>query len=162
MILHLDGYDLKGFYSLEEYYARDLPGYYKAIAVGPSHNYYEGRREADIIAWLDYFCRGMAEAFQRVMTRAQEAMAAGVEDQSPLLRRLDPRQHSVLDLFQKHQYITARQVANLFGVTPRTARYLCGRWVKENFIRAADPARKSRTYLLAEAFAPLISAKRDR
>ena len=48
MILHIGGYDLKGLYSLEEYYARNLTAYYNAISVGPSHNYYLGRAEADI------------------------------------------------------------------------------------------------------------------
>lgn len=50
MILHVGGYDLNGFYSLEEYYGRNLASYYKALAVGPSHNYYMGRPESDISA----------------------------------------------------------------------------------------------------------------
>jgi cell filamentation protein, protein adenylyltransferase len=43
LLLHLGGYDLKGLYSLEEYYARNLGAYYEALSIGPSHNYYEGR-----------------------------------------------------------------------------------------------------------------------
>ena len=31
LILHLGGYDLKGLYSLEEYYARNLGAYYEAL-----------------------------------------------------------------------------------------------------------------------------------
>jgi Fic family protein len=31
LILHQSGYGLKGLYSLEEYYARNLPAYYKAL-----------------------------------------------------------------------------------------------------------------------------------
>src|SRR5260221_3572192 len=46
LILHLGTYDLKGLYALEEYYARDLTGYYEALAIGPSHNYYLGREKA--------------------------------------------------------------------------------------------------------------------
>lgn len=55
LILHLGGYDLKGLYSLEEYYAKNLLGYYRAISVGPSHNYYFGRTESDITEWVEYF-----------------------------------------------------------------------------------------------------------
>ena len=40
LILHLGGYDLKGLYSLEEYYARNLDAYYEAISIGVFHNYY--------------------------------------------------------------------------------------------------------------------------
>jgi Fic family protein len=39
IILHLGAYDLKGLYALEEYYARNLNEYYRALTIGPSHNY---------------------------------------------------------------------------------------------------------------------------
>ena len=55
LILHLGGYDLKGLYSLEEYYVRNLGAYYEAISIGVSHNYYRGRAEADITKWVEYF-----------------------------------------------------------------------------------------------------------
>jgi len=63
LILHKNGYGLKGIYSLEEYYARNLSAYYDALNVGESHNYYMGRVDADVTEFLAYFCRGMAEAF---------------------------------------------------------------------------------------------------
>lgn len=53
LILHLGGYDLKGLYSLEEYYAHNLAGYYDALTIGPSHNYYEGRAGADMTKWVE-------------------------------------------------------------------------------------------------------------
>jgi Fic family protein len=71
LILHLGGYDLKGLYSLEEYYARNLFAYYQALTVGPSHNYYGGRAESDLTPWVDYFCKGVAESFQSVKKQAQ-------------------------------------------------------------------------------------------
>jgi Fic family protein len=40
LILHKAGYDLKGIYSLEEYYAQNLTGYYNALAVTEEYNYY--------------------------------------------------------------------------------------------------------------------------
>lgn len=47
LLLHRTGYGLKGIYSLEEYYARNLEAYYRALTIGPSHNYYDGRAEAE-------------------------------------------------------------------------------------------------------------------
>ena len=69
LVLHLGGYDLKGLFSLEEYYARDLGGYYEALTTGPSHNYYEGRSKADITKWVEYFCKGMVDSFESVKLR---------------------------------------------------------------------------------------------
>ena len=53
LILHKAGYGLKGIYSLDEYYARNLAGYYEALTVGPSHNYHLGRAEADVTGFLE-------------------------------------------------------------------------------------------------------------
>ena len=68
-ILHLGHYDLKGIYSLEEYYAQNLEDYYKAISIGPSHNYYLGRAEADITPWVTYFIKGMKVACTNILTQ---------------------------------------------------------------------------------------------
>jgi len=58
-ILYRGGYDLGRFFSLEEFYAQDLEGYYAALVTHPHHNYYEGRADAEITPWLAYFLRGM-------------------------------------------------------------------------------------------------------
>jgi Fic family protein len=149
LILHRGGYDLKGLYSLEEYYARDLSAYYQALAVGPSHNYYQGRAEADITAWVEYFCAGMADSFESVRRRAQEAADRGMRDDSAALRRLDPRQRRALELFRRSVVITSRDVEGLFGVSQRTARNILSSWVSDGFVLVVDPARKSRSYRLS-------------
>lgn len=150
LVLHLGGYDLKGLYALEEYYAQDLPGYYEALAVGPSHNYYEGRATADITKWIEYFCAGVAESFENVRRRAKEA--GGVSDRATALRQLDPRQRKALELFRESAVIVSRDVAVLLGVSERTARNLLSAWVANGFLIAVDPARKSRKYALAPAY----------
>jgi Fic family protein len=61
LVLHMAGYDLKGLYSLEEYYAANLGAYYEALTVGPSHNYYLGRAKADI-----FFFRYQAEDLRQM------------------------------------------------------------------------------------------------
>ncbi len=146
LILHLGGYDLKGFFSLEEYYARDLPAYYEAFAVGPSHNYYMGRAEADITPWIEYFCDGTADAFENVRRRAKAEARAGKGDKSRILRRLDARQRIVLGLFRKSKWITAAQIGKTLGLTGRTARHLCQRWAEEGFFVVVDPSKKARKY----------------
>ena len=146
LVLYLGGYDLKGFYSLEEYYARDLPAYYNAIAVGPSHNYYMGRADADITGWVEYFCVGMAEAFEDVRRRAKDEARAGKNDRSQMLRQLDARQRIVLGLFREFDWTTAKQVAKLLKLNARTARHLCQSWVEEGFFVVVDPSKKKRKY----------------
>lgn len=156
LILHLGGYDLKGLYSLEEYYARNLGKYYQALSIGPSHNYYEGRVKADITKWVEYFCEGMADSFENVKRRAQIAAGSGGLDRSPALRRLDPRQRTGLELFRHGNTITSRDVAGLFGISERAARNLLSAWVDNGFLVIADPAKKSRKYGLATEFQAIL------
>lgn len=155
MILHLRGYDLKGIYALEEYYANNLSAYYKALTVGPSHNYYMGRKEADITGWIEYLCEGMAESFEKVKAQAQQCSEDTV-DSSHLLRALDPMQRKVLELFAQHEIIKSKQVADLFGFNPRTARAICKKWTDLGFITITNASRKARTYQLAKKFISLV------
>lgn len=156
LILHLGGYDLKGLYSLEEYYARNLGAYYEALTVGPSHNYYLGRADSDITGWVEYFCRGTAESFENVRKRAEEAAGLGARDASARLRQLDPRQRKVLGLFRDRDVITSRDVEHLFQLSPRTARDLLFRWSQEGFLTVVDPAKKSRKYGLPGLYHDLL------
>jgi Fic family protein len=156
LLLHLGGYDLKGLYSLEEYYARNLAAYYEALTVGPSHNYYEGRAGAKITGWIEYFCDGMADSFESVRNRAAQAAEIGASDRSTALRKLDPRQRKGLILFRRTEVITSRDVEKLFTLSQRTARNLLASWVQCKFITVVDPAKKSRKYRLAEEFRGLI------
>lgn len=152
LILHLGGYDLKGLYSLEEYYARNLGDYYEAISIGESHNYYIGRKEADITQWVEYFVGGMARSFENVLKRMDEAKAQGSTDQSPLIRKLDPRQRKALELFQKFEFITSRHIGELFGFKPRTSAALCASWVENGFLVKVDPSNKGRKYKLSAKY----------
>ena len=113
LILHQRGYGLKGIYSLEEYYARDLQTYYDALTVGPSHNYYGGRAKADITDWIAYFCDGMVKSFEKVEWRALQESQSGFRDRSSELRNLDVRQRAILYLFYKQNKIT-QKISKIF------------------------------------------------
>lgn len=157
LILHLGAYDLKGLYSLEEYYARDLAAYYEALTVGPSHNYYLGRAEGDLTSWVEYFCNGVAESFESVKKRAEEAARTGAQDTSVGIRQLDPRQRKTLALFRDQETITSTDIERLFKLSQRTARDLLSRWCQAGFLVVADPAKKSRKYSLSRAYHGLLT-----
>jgi Fic family protein len=161
LILHLGRYDLKGLYALEEYYARNLKAYYDALTIGPSHNYYLGRAEADITKWIAYFIEGMATSFEKVRDQALREAERGRKDQSKLLRSLDAKQRRAMTLFQKSREIAAKDVAELFGYRPRTASLLCQRWVENGFLETTDPAKKSRRYKLCDTYAAIIDEVGD-
>ncbi|MEE8060129.1 MAG: Fic family protein [Pseudomonadales bacterium] len=156
LVLHKSGYGLKGIYSLEEYYARNLQAYYKALTVGESHNYYFGRAEADITAWVTYFCEGMADSFANIRLKATEASKGMKIDHSTLLRELNQRQKQVLSLFARSRYITTREIADLLKIHVRTALNLCNKWCDDEFIIRHGEAAKTRQYELADKWIELV------
>jgi Fic family protein len=156
LVLYQGGYDLKGLYSLEEYYARDLQGYYGAISLKQHHNYYFGRAGADITAWIEYFIGGMLDAFLNVKRRANEAASKGASDKSAILRTLSPKQRKILTLFADNALITSKDIAALFGFSHRAARFLLKDMVEQGFLAVADPSDKARSYILAQEYESLI------
>lgn len=156
-ILHMGGYDLKGLYALEEYYARNLPGYYRAISIGPSHNYYFGRAESDITEWIEYFTAGMAFAFEKVVNQMIASNEKGEKDHSELMRTLNPKQRKALELFTQYDIVTSKQIGDLFGFKSRTNAALCKQWVDTGFLEITDQSFKARKYKLSRKFKELIS-----
>ncbi|EKE04521.1 MAG: hypothetical protein ACD_20C00053G0005 [uncultured bacterium] len=152
LILHLGGYDLKGLYSLEEYYAKNLAAYYDAISIGSSHNYYMGRAEANITKWIEYFITGMAEAFEKVEKHSLKALEDSEEDQSPFLRQLDSKQRKILALFKQQEIVTSNDIALFFNFSPRSARQLALNWYIDGFLEVVDTSKKSRKYKLADEY----------
>lgn len=155
LVLHMSGYGLKGIYSLEEYYAQNLQGYYDALTIGGSHNYYMGRAEADITKWIDYFCLGMADAFAHVRVKALQVSDES-SDHTHLLRELNSRQKQLLPLFKNSRFITTKDIANVLQIHQRTALNHCHQWVEDGFIVQLGTANKSRKYELAEQWLVLI------
>lgn len=162
LVLHRNGYGLNGIYSLEEYYAQNLDGYYAGLSVGKSHNYYFGRAEGDVTPFLEYFCRGMAAAFANVRGRALEANRARGLDHASSLRRLSPQQRNALGLFLRASVVTTKDIAAYFRIKPRQASLLCARWVEDGFILVENPSTKARSYRLAHEFESLVDQQAKR
>jgi Fic family protein len=148
LILHKAGYGLKGIYSLDEYYARNLEAYYRALSVGPSHNYHLGRAEADVTGFVSYFCEGMSDAFSAVRAQAAKAAERGGLDRAAQLRELDPRERKLLELFRQQGTATAAEIATHLDLAQRTVVGLCRTWVKAGFLALKNPSRKNRSYRL--------------
>ena len=151
-LLHRGGYGMHGFLSIEEYHARDLPEYYRALAVHPHHNYYEGRADADLTGWVGYFVTTLAETFEAVRKEARRLVKEGVPAEPEPLRKLDRRARIILSLFAKADCVAAPDVARALGLSERMARVLLKGWVEDGWLLVADPSRRKRAYRLAAIY----------
>lgn len=148
------GYGLKDIYSLEEYYANDLAGYYSALATHPHHNYYEGRETADLTGWIEYFVRGVADVFEKIQIKTQTINSR--KDFSDEMRQLDITQRKILELFTEFQEVSSMQIAEYLGMSQQSARLLANRWVGDGFVIISNHSKKARKYRLAEKFEKLV------
>lgn len=156
-IMRSSGYDLKGIYSLEEYYAQNLNAYYAALQTHPHHNYYYGRDKADITSWLEYFINGVAEAFEKVNKQAIKQTIQGfTADKSPLIRELDIKQRKVLELFTEFSEVDSLQISEILKISAQSARALLRQWIAENFLQYTNESKKARKYMLGEKYKGLV------
>jgi len=155
-LLHRGGYGMHGFFSLEEHHARDLTGYYNALAVHPHHNYYEGRAKADLTLWAEYFLLTLAETFEAVLRETRRFITEVAPVEPEPLRNLDHRARTVLGLFSQTARITANDVAKVLGLSDRMARVLLAGWVEDGWLVVADPSRRKRSYELTAIYRQYI------
>jgi Fic family protein len=156
LLLHRGGYGLNGFFSLEEHHASDLQAYYDSLVAHPHHNYYEGRADADLTPWLEYFLKTLATVFTAAR---EEALAAAEQGRIVLpkaIRHLDPRARVALGLLANRERITAHEVASALGLSDRMARVLLRGWVEDGWLEMTDSSRRARAYRLSAVHRQLI------
>ena len=152
LILHQNGYGLKGIYSLDKYYADHLQSYYSALTVG-HHNYYFGRVDADITGFMEYFCVGMAEAVASVQTQAQQAKPF---DHHATLRLLSATQKLALELFRVQAEVKSIDLAEHLQINARAARDLAKNWADQGFLEVANASNRARSYQLGGRYRGLL------
>ena len=151
-ILHRGGYGLNGILSTEEQHARDLDSYYAALMTHPHHNYYEGRADADLTAWMDYFMRLLGQVFAAARNEATKATQSETIEKRPTrqTKPLDTRARLVIGLFARQERITSQDVAATLGLSTRMARVLLADWVEAGWIDIADASKRNRAYGLTK------------
>jgi Fic family protein len=70
LIMMREGYDIKRFFALEEYFDQDLAGYYEAFAVVDLQN--KNIAQRDLTSWLEYFCQVVAVELTKIKDRVRK------------------------------------------------------------------------------------------
>lgn len=155
-ILQRDGYGLNGFFSMEEHHARDLVKYYSSLVVHEHHNYYEGRADAELTSWVEYFVALLAKVFSQAKDETLKYAEKGMPFEPEKLRQLDHRARTVLALFAKKDKILAQDAASALGLSTRMVRILLKEWVKNGWLIIADSSKRGRAYFLSAIYRQFI------
>jgi Fic family protein len=161
LVLYREGYDLKRFYSLEEYYAEDLKGYYNALHHCQGVHYYNNPNP-DITPWLDYFLRGAAVTFERVkekaLTSVQKAKTPQTQRDIKLLQKVGPRERRVLSFFGKNSQLRTKNLCSFFNIKERAARDLLSKWMELGLIEKQGSGKRDAYYTLSAEYRRLIGS----
>ena len=112
--LYLDGYDIKNFFCLEEYFDSDPRRYYNALS-----SIIE--KDPDLTLWLEYFTQGLADELtkvkERVLNLSRDQQLKKVVGQV----RLNERQEQIVAYIEEYGQTTNKDWQKLFeGVSDDT------------------------------------------
>jgi len=148
-ILMQEGYDLRGFYSVEEHYAADLNRYYESLQMGLPAEYYNGRNNPDLSPWILFFLESMSKAYQivvsstRSFTESAKVKLAGLGEKDKRLLLLALR-------FEKPLIPTT--IAQWFEVNPKTVHNWIKDWIKIGLLEPASGNERIRSYKIGERY----------
>lgn len=112
VVLFTRGYDIKKFFSLEEYFDRNAGKYYQTLQQ-VSNQKVDSLSERDLTVWLEYFCEGLAEELERVKERVQKlSLDLRLKGKTGQLV-LSERQMKLVEYIESYGSITNRTWRNL-------------------------------------------------
>lgn len=109
LILFQEGYDIRKFFSLEEYFDKNAQEYYSALQSVE-------KAGGDLTMWLEYFTQGLAIELSRIKEKVEKISVDGKLRQKlggkPLL--LTDRQLKIIEYIQETGYLQNQAFEELF------------------------------------------------
>lgn len=109
LILFQSGYDIRKFFSLEEYFDTDAASYYQALQSVM-------KKQGDLTFWLDYFTQGLAIELSKIKDKVEKISIDGKLRQKlggqPLM--LTDRQLRIIEYIQETGFLQNQAFATLF------------------------------------------------
>jgi Fic family protein len=140
LILYLRGFDTKQFFCLDDYYDSDRPAYYGAL---------QGvdQRTLDLTNWLEYFVEGVSVSTAAVKERIVRLSSERLRKTKRGQIALTERQMRIVELINKNEKITNRDVREMFKISDRAALKEIRKLLDLNVIKPEGKGR-SLSYIL--------------
>lgn len=108
LILLNEGYDIRKLFSLEEYYDKNVAGYYFAIKTADQNP------DNDVTQWLEYFTEGVAIEFNRVREQVQHlSLDLKLKAQAGKQIFLSQRQIVIVEHIEKVGYLANSEFSQI-------------------------------------------------
>ena len=114
LIMFLDGYDIRKFFSLEEYFDENPMNYYLTLQA-VSNQLVLDTHERDITPWLEYFVEGVGVEMNRIKERVQRiSVDARIKDKLGEQLMLNERQMMVMEYLHRHKKMLNKDFRKVF------------------------------------------------
>lgn len=114
LLMFLDGYDIRKFFSLEEYFDHNPMDYYETLQA-VSNQLVIDTHERDLTPWLEYFTQGVAVELNKVKERVRRISAdARVKDKLGEQVELNERQMMIIEFLHRHKEMRNRDFRKIF------------------------------------------------
>jgi Fic family protein len=114
LVMFLDGYDIRKFFSLEEYFDENPMNYYLTLQA-VSNQLVIDTHERDLTPWLEYFVEGVAIEMNRIKERVQRiSVDARVKDKLGEQLMLNERQMIIMEYLHRHKSMMNKDFRKIF------------------------------------------------
>lgn len=114
LIMFLDGYDIRKFFSLEEYFDENPMDYYVTLQA-VSNQLVIDTHDRDLSPWLEYFVEGVAVELNKVKERVKRISTdARVKDRLGEQVQLNERQMIIMEYLHRHKSMQNKDFRKIF------------------------------------------------
>ncbi|MBI2019695.1 Fic family protein [Candidatus Daviesbacteria bacterium] len=114
LILFLDSYDIRKFFSFEEYFDENPMKYYLTLQA-VSNQLVLDTHERDLTPWLEYFTEGVAIELNRVKEKVQRiSVDARIKDKLGTQLMLNERQMMIMEYIHRHKSLSNKDFRKIF------------------------------------------------
>lgn len=142
LILYTQGYDIRKWFALENYYNTNRPAYYEAIHLGKT---YEERSRNSLTHWLEYFVEGFRTEMELLLDKVKPFLHLKKSSSKPVV--LSRPEIQILDFLQEMSPIRSKDVEAVLTVSQRTAQRTLAKLIKKGLIKKRG-TRKDAVYEL--------------
>lgn len=114
LIMFLDGYDIRRFFSLEQYFDENPIDYYETLQA-VSNQLVLDTHERDLTPWLEYFIKGVAIEMNKIKERVKRISAdSRVKDKLGEQVALNERQMIIMEYLNRNKTMQNRDFRKIF------------------------------------------------
>jgi Fic family protein len=114
LMLFVEGYDVKKFFSLEEYFDKDSAQYYQALFDVDTSSFGSDLADRDLTPWLEYFTQAMAIELTRIKEKVKQlSLDIKIKQKVGHQVPLKDRQLKIVEYLEAHGSISTAEARSV-------------------------------------------------